>query len=115
MKVAGYVAAVSAVVLIVGLAASPTVTGLGVIGLIIAAGLAFHATGRVGPETAVKNSASCCGCSCVVLALIIPGASIAVWFAHGLVASIAAVPASVAVVWAMSITSKRLQGRTTHP
>jgi hypothetical protein len=77
--------------------------GLGVLGLIIGVAWTASASGRIGPATTVKNSSSCCGCSCVVLVLILPATSIWMFVSHGIVASIASLPVTLGLTWVPSL------------
>jgi len=77
---------------------SDTVTGFGVLGLIIGIALAAYGSGRVGPATKVKNSSSCCGCSCLVLVVVLPTATTLLWLQHGALVAAAIVPAALAAV-----------------
>ena len=96
------VAAISAVVLAIGLLVSifdsdvgNGIAGLGVLGLIGAAVVGVGSSGRVGPE----QKSSCCGCSCLILLLVLPMAGLALWQAGGPTAALLAVPAWILLSW----------------
>jgi len=73
---------------------------IGVIGFLglLAAGAGFsESLPRVGPAQA-KQSASCCGCSCVVALLVIPAGALALWSSAGPEYALLAFPAWVPLV-----------------
>jgi hypothetical protein len=55
-----------------------TVSGIGALIGFIGVGLAVYGSGRVGPA----QQQSCCGCSCLVLLLVLPAGALAL-YAHG--------------------------------
>jgi hypothetical protein len=71
------------------------IAALGLLGLIGAAVIGVGSSGRVGPE----QKSSCCGCSCVVMLLVIPAASLALWHHGGPLLAALAVPAWIPLSW----------------
>ena len=55
----------------------------------------FYSVGRNGP----KSQTSCCGCSCVVVILVLPAAGIGLWAASGPVLAAAVIPAAIPIMW----------------
>ncbi len=66
-------------------------TVIGVLAGLGALALGAQWLGRVGPE----QQQSCCGCSCVVLLLVLPAAGVALWSAGGPVLAAAVFPSWV--------------------
>jgi hypothetical protein len=113
---AAAVAAVSAAVLVIGLLISifdsdvgNPIAGLGVLGLIAAAVIGVGSSGRVGPE----QKSSCCGCSCVVLLLVLPTTGLLLWDHAGPAAALLAIPVWIPLSWlaeGVRLMSLRLLG-----
>jgi hypothetical protein len=106
----------SAPILIIGLPLSAVwssgghvLIGIGVLGLLLALGLFGYGGGRVGPATTVKNSSSCCGCSCVVLVLLLPITGLAFWSVGGVAAAALALPASIGLTWVPTLAQSARQ------
>ena len=97
---------VALVVLLIGLAVSETMVGLGILGIVGAIALAVYGSGRVGPATEVKNSASCCGCSCIVLLIVFPSAVIFVWLAQGPLVAAAVIPVAACLSWCSCVAPR---------
>lgn len=91
--------AVGVVVLLIGLAVSDAVAGFGVLILIVAAGLIAYGTGRVGPAVQARTSPSCCGCSCVVIALCAGGSAALFALAANPLLALLSLPFTVAAAW----------------
>ncbi|MEI7888740.1 MAG: zinc ribbon domain-containing protein [Actinomycetes bacterium] len=80
-----------------------------------------YSVGRNGPKTPT----SCCGCSCVVVLLVIPAVGASLWVQGGPVLAAAIVPAAIPIVWLLDAatvtawllleTGRVLLRRTTIP
>ncbi|CAB4865932.1 MAG: hypothetical protein F2799_02260 [Actinobacteria bacterium] len=58
-------------------------------------GALIYSVGRNGPKTPT----SCCGCSCVVVLLVIPAVGASLWVHGGPLLAAAIVPAAIPIVW----------------
>ncbi|MEI7560115.1 MAG: zinc ribbon domain-containing protein [Actinomycetes bacterium] len=57
----------------------------------------FYSVGRNGPKT----QTSCCGCSCVVVILMLPAAGIGLWVTSGPALAAAVIPAAIPIMWVL--------------
>jgi len=119
MQTALVLGGASAVMFLVGIGVSNLFETAGIILLalgfcgILAAGAGFsESLSRVGPVQA-EQSASCCGCSCVVALLVIPAGALTLWSAAGPEYALLAVPAWVPLVRLMDAAAD-VTARTIH-
>ena len=96
----GFLLLMLALVIYGGLFESNQTNGLesiGAITLIVGVALVFYSNGRSGP----KQATSCCGCSCVVVILVLPSLAAGLWTTGGPVLAAGAVPLSIPAIIVM--------------
>jgi RNA polymerase subunit RPABC4/transcription elongation factor Spt4 len=76
---------------------SSTIEGLGWLALIAGVVMFVYSVGRSGPQ----RQASCCGCSCVVAAVLLPGVVLAFWSAGGPAMAGLGVVAWAPLIWTL--------------
>jgi hypothetical protein len=69
--------------------------GIGAVALVVGGGMFIYSVGRAGPE----RQSSCCGCSCALLLVTLPGAALYFWTVGGPAASALVLPAAVPLIW----------------
>lgn len=87
-------------------ASSDAASWIGAIGFfaLLGAGAAFASySGRVGPQQA---KGSCCGCSCLVLVMVVPISGLALWSKGGPEMAALAIPAGVPIALAIDFADR---------
>ena len=96
----GFLLLMMALVIYGGLFESNQANGLesiGAITLVIGIALVFYSNGRNGP----KQPTSCCGCSCAVIAIVLPSLAAGLWTTGGPMLAAAAVPLAIPAIHVM--------------